>query len=108
MGAACEPATTVYELKFPAACWGIASLSAGNQAGIGLTMNDGDTGAGQGGQKGWSGWGPYSCVYGKNAEETGLVTLVLALLRSNGPLQYRILRLASECNASDTHLNWRD
>ena len=32
--------------------------------------------AGQGGQKGWSGWGPYSAVYGKNAEECGLVTLV--------------------------------
>ena len=45
------------------------------QAGIGLTMNDGDTEAGQGGQKAWSGWGPYSAVYGKNAEECGLVTL---------------------------------
>ena len=62
-------------LKFPAAVWGLDSLPAGAQAGIGLTMNDGDTEAGQGGQKAWSGWGPYSAVYGKNAEECGLVTL---------------------------------
>ena len=75
MGAACGQAYTAYELKFPAACWGIASLSSGDAAGIGLTINDGDTDAGQGGQKGWSGWGPYSAVYGKNAEECGLVTL---------------------------------
>ena len=67
--------TTNYELKFPAACWDLESLPAGAQAGIGLTINDGDTEAGQGGQKGWSGWGPYSAVYGKNAEECGLVTL---------------------------------
>jgi hypothetical protein len=67
--------TTNYELKFPAACWGLDALPAGAQAGIGLTVNDGDTEAGQGGQKGWSGWGPYSAVYGKNAEECGLVTL---------------------------------
>jgi hypothetical protein len=67
--------TTNYELKFPAACWGLDSLPAGAQAGIGLTINDGDTETGQGGQKGWSGWGPYSAVYGKNAEECGLVTL---------------------------------
>ena len=43
-------------LKFPAAVWGLDSLPAGAQAGIGLTMNDGDTEAGQGGQKAWSGW----------------------------------------------------
>ena len=36
-------------LKFPAAVWGLDSLPAGAQAGIGLTMNDGDTDAGQGG-----------------------------------------------------------
>ena len=45
------------------------------QLGVGICVNDGDTEAGQGGQKGWSGWGPYSAVYGKNAEECGLVTL---------------------------------
>ena len=67
--------TTNYELKFPAAVWGLDNLASGAQAGIGLTINDGDTEAGQGGQKGWSGWGPYSAVYGKNAEECGLVTL---------------------------------
>ena len=67
--------TTNYELKFPAACWELPALPAGASAGIGLTINDGDTEAGQGGQKGWSGWGPYSAVYGKNAEECGLVTL---------------------------------
>ena len=68
--------TTNYELKFPAAAWGLAALPAGVSAGVGLTINDGDTEAGQGGQKGWSGWGPYSAVYGKNAEECGLITLV--------------------------------
>jgi hypothetical protein len=75
MGANCGMATTIYELKFPAACWGLGSFAGGEQAGVGLTINDGDTEAGQGGQKGWSGWGPYSAVYGKNAEECGLVTL---------------------------------
>ena len=76
MGANCGVAYTTYELMFPAACWGLATFSAGDQAGVGITINDGDLPAGQGGQKGWSGWGPYSCVYGKNAEETGLTTLV--------------------------------
>jgi hypothetical protein len=38
-------------------------------------VNDGDTEEGQGGQKGWSGWGPYAAVYGKTASATGLVTL---------------------------------
>jgi hypothetical protein len=68
-------AFTTYELKFPAAIWGIAAGEAGLQLGIGICANDGDTEAGQGGQKGWSGWGPYAAVYGKTASATGIVTL---------------------------------
>jgi len=58
MGAGCGDAYTTYELKFPAACWALTAFAGGEQAGVGLTVNDGDTDAGQGGQKGWSGWGP--------------------------------------------------
>ena len=36
---------------------------------------DGSTDIGEGGQKGWSGWGPYAVVYGKTPEQAGLVTL---------------------------------
>jgi hypothetical protein len=38
-------------------------------------VNDGDKGAGQDGQKGWSGWYTHSIVFGKNPENTGLVKL---------------------------------
>ena len=36
---------------------------------------DGSTDIGEGGQKGWSGWGPYAVMYGKTPEQAGLVTL---------------------------------
>ena len=39
------------------------------QIGVGICVNDGDLDAGQGGQKGWSGWGPYAAVFGKSADE---------------------------------------
>ena len=44
---------------------------------MGVCVNDGDTdGDGtQGGQKGWSGWGPYAIVFGAMAQPCGLVTL---------------------------------
>ena len=68
-------AFTTYEMMFPAAVFGVAAGEAGMQLGIGICANDGDTEAGQGGQKGWSGWGPYAAVYGKTASATGVVTL---------------------------------
>ena len=40
-----------------------------------MCLNDGDLEDGQGGQKGWTGWGPYSIVFGKNSPATGLITL---------------------------------
>ena len=88
-------ATTVYELRFGAAALGLDGLAEGLQLGVGVCVNDGDTGDGQvpvvavfprecaaqpasfgptsdallarpqGGQKGWSGWGPYAVVHGK-------------------------------------------
>ncbi len=69
--------TTTYEVKIPATAWGLAADGgeAGMTLGIGICINDGDTEAGQGGQKGWSGWGPYAAVYGKTASATGVVTL---------------------------------
>ncbi len=47
----------------------------GLQFGLGICVNDGDKAAGQGGQKGWSGWYPHSIVHGKNPDKTGLVIL---------------------------------
>ena len=46
------------------------------QIGVGICVNDGDLDAGQGGQKGWSGWGPYAAVFGKNADRCGIITLL--------------------------------
>ena len=47
----------------------------GMQFGLGICVNDGDKAAGQGGQKGWSGWYPHAVVHGKNPDKTGLVIL---------------------------------
>ena len=67
--------TTGYEITFPAASLGRTSFTTGDLVAIGVCVNDGDQDAGQHGQKGWSGWGPYSAVHGKTPSETGLVTL---------------------------------
>ena len=80
---------TGYEVTFPAesfdrapgslqACGEPASAQCAENSmvAIGITVNDGDLEEGQGGQKGWSGWGPHSAVYGKTPSECGLVTLV--------------------------------
>merc|ERR1711964_426682 len=79
--------TTTYEISFPASVWGVNSLRSGMVAGFSQCVNDGDktcsgfsgtTRAGakykcnkgaQGGQRGWTGWGPYAIVYSKNAQE---------------------------------------
>ena len=66
---------TGYEIKVPAASLGLDVLSAGDVIAVGVCVNDGDLDAGQGGQKGWSGWGPHAAVFGKTPSETGLVTL---------------------------------
>jgi hypothetical protein len=71
-----DTTTTLYELVFPAASLGLDGYESGMSIGIGVCVNDGDTEEGQGGQRGWSGWGPYAAVYGKTASATGLVTLV--------------------------------
>jgi hypothetical protein len=68
--------TTSYEIKLPAASLGLDAYESGMSIGVGLCVNDGEQDAGQGGQKGWSGWGPYAAVYGKTASATGLVNLV--------------------------------
>lgn len=57
-----------------------ALFGAGTKLGLAVCVNDGDTGSngediGEGGQTGWSGWGPYALVYGKNSAQAGLVTL---------------------------------
>ena len=71
-----DTTTTLYELVFPAASLGLDGYESGMSIGIGVCVNDGDTEEGQGGQRGWSGWGPYAAVYGQTASATGLVTLV--------------------------------
>lgn len=71
-----ETTLTVYEIRIPTHGLGVDSIFEGMQMGFGMCLNDGDLEDGQGGQKGWSGWGPYSIVYGKNSAATGLLTIV--------------------------------
>ena len=67
---------TYYEIRITPENLGITgSFSAGDEIGLGICVNDGDLGDGQGGQKGWSGWYPHAIVYNKNPEKTGLVVL---------------------------------
>ncbi len=67
---------TYYEIRITPENLGVgSSFSAGDELGLGICVNDGDTAAGQGGQKGWSGWYPHAIVHGKNSEKTGLVVL---------------------------------
>ena len=67
---------TYYEIKIPHESLGLKNpFSESYEFGIGICVNDGDKAAGQGGQKGWSGWYPRSIVHGKNSENTGLVKL---------------------------------
>ena len=68
---------TYYEFRFPATELQIEGdqFSEGMEVGVGICVNDGDTGEGQNGQKGWDGWYPHAVVYGKNSEKTGLVVL---------------------------------
>ena len=63
-----------------AATGGYGQLSQGMSFGVGIAVNDGDSGTegediGETGQNGWSGWGPYTVVYGKTPSQAGLVTL---------------------------------
>ena len=79
---------TYYELRFTAEELQVKGkkFSEGFEFGLGICVNDGDKGAGQDGQKGWSGWYTHSIVFGKNSEHTGLVVLtneVLAVEASN-------------------------
>ena len=66
---------TVYEFKIPVQGLGVDSLPNRMAMGFGMCLNDGDTGAVQGGQKGWTGWGPCSIVYGKVSPACGLITM---------------------------------
>ena len=68
---------TYYEFMFTAKELQIKGdkFTEGYELGIGICVNDGDKAAGQGGQKGWSGWYPHAIVHNKNSEQTGLVIL---------------------------------
>jgi len=68
---------TYYETQFSAKELGAkgGKFTAGMEFGVGICVNDGDKGAGQDGQKGWSGWYAASIVFGKETENTGLVRL---------------------------------
>jgi hypothetical protein len=69
---------TVYEIIFPAHSLGLDQFEAGYQFGFALNVNDGDAEEeGQDGQKGFSGWAPYAIVYGREAENAGLATLMV-------------------------------
>lgn len=73
-----ENKKTTYEIKLPLSSMALDSLDAGVQFGLGMAINDGDDGAGQDGQKGWSGLGAHSIVHGKSPEQTARVTLARA------------------------------
>ena len=67
---------TYYEIRITPEDLGLKDpFSEGYEFGLGLCVNDGDKGAGQEGQKGWSGWYPHSIVHNKNSDKTGLVKL---------------------------------
>ncbi len=66
---------TTYEIKLPKASLAIETLQGGVQFGLGMAINDGDSGAGQNGQKGWGGLGAHAIVFGKTPAETALFTL---------------------------------
>lgn len=66
---------TYYELQIKPDNLGMDTFEEGYEFGLGICVIDGDLAAGQGGQKGWSGWYPHSIVFGKNSEQTGLVIL---------------------------------
>lgn len=79
---------TYYEFRFTAKELQIDGdkFSEGDEVGLDICVNDGDKAAGQGGQKGWSGWYNHSIVHGKNTEKMGLVKLtgdVLAVEAAN-------------------------
>ena len=65
---------TYYEFRFPATELQIEGdqFSEGMEIGVGICVNDGDTGEGQNGQKGWDGWYPHAVVYGKNPKKLDL------------------------------------
>ena len=67
--------TTIYEVKFLPSQFGATEFAEGIEIGASLCANDGD-GPDDLGQKGWSGWYPHANVFGKNAENAGLVKLV--------------------------------
>src|SRR5262245_10188346 len=46
---------TTYEIKLPKGALGLTTLKGGPQFGLGMAINDGDSGPGQAGQKGWGG-----------------------------------------------------
>lgn len=82
---------TTYEIAIPAESLqrvtGMTTFMPNHKFGVGVAVNDGDIGVngediGEGGQQGWSGWGPYTVVYGKNPQQAGLVTLT-----SNYPME---------------------
>ena len=82
-------------MKIPARGLGVDSLPDGMQMGFGMCLNDGDTEAGEGGQKGWTGCGPCSIVYGKVSPACGLITMPSesvpgATLASFPPVQYTL------------------
>merc|ERR1719230_1638674 len=70
-----DTSTTVYEIKIPVRGLGVDTLTNGMAMGFGMCLNDGDLETGQDGQKGWTGWGPDSIVYGKNSPACGLITI---------------------------------
>ena len=70
---------TIYEMVFPPHSLGVDVFFAGYQFAVGICVNDGDTDVeNHRGQKGWSGWGAYSIVFGKNVAGLGVATLVAA------------------------------
>ena len=64
---------TVYEIRIPPSAIDLTEFTNGMQLGVGLCINDGDLDTP--GQRGWSGFGVHSIVFGKTADRAGLLTL---------------------------------
>ena len=100
--------TTTYEILLPLEVVGVDELVEGVKFGLGFAINDGDEDTP--GQKGWSGWGPHSVVFGKSPEETGLVTLGPPAPRGTFGYQDAVKRLNPSLLLRverDRHGKWR-
>jgi len=97
---------TTYEIKLPMASLGLTTLKGGPQFGLGMAINDGDSGPGQNGQKGWGGLGAHAIVFGKTPQETALITLAKGNDIEPGKEYYTALRTTNTITIDGLLTEW--